>query len=237
MSSGGPDISMLSRLLRSRLASGFKPLSSRPRNHAASHGQSSDERSSAVIGSLLRDAREAYANNPAGASSAGPGSAATASTASNSASPATLAAGTIQSAADTRAQMSNSAADPGDLSAFVLETLNSIDWDEWVTARCDFPQSGPFGASGTSAALEALASILDALFDDACNDGDDLTVSIQTAHEGGSVRLTVTGPFTLSLNTLGLIKRHRIILESSGGALYTVRNLGTAGFEALIPAR
>jgi hypothetical protein len=151
--------------------------------------------------------------------------------------PANPCGGHIQSQADTHAQMNDTATDPGDLSAFVLETLNSLDWDDWVTARCDFPQTGPFVVSGSSSALEALADIINALFDDACDDGDDLTVSIYTAQEGGSARITVTGPFNLSLDTLGLIKRHRRRFESAGGAIYTVRTLGTAGFEALIPGR
>ena len=225
MANGDPDISLLSRLLRSRLAAGLNPLSGRQQAHPASSASGVAERSSAVIGSLLKDARQAYAAGQAPQPAGTPRPAAGAN------------AGTIQSSAATLAQMNDTAADPGDLSAFVLETLNGFDWDEWVSARCDFPQYGPFVASGTSAALDALALIMDSIFDDACNDGDDLTVSIYTAAEGGSARISVTGPFALSLDTLGLIKKNRCILESAGGALYTVRNLGTSGFEALIPAR
>ena len=222
MRTSGPDTSLLSRLLRSRLAAGLNPLSGRQKAHAASAKLTPEERSSAVIGSLMRDAREAYASTTV------------AQPAMSTSSPC---AGKIQSAADTQAQMNDSATDPGDLSAFVLESLNRIEWEEWVTARCDFPESGPFVVSGSSAMLDTLAEILRALFDDACDDGDDLTVSIYTAHEAGSARISVTGPFNLSLDTLGLIKRHRRSFESIGGALYTVRTLGTAGFEALIPAR
>ena len=224
MANGDPDISLLSRLLRSRLAAGLNPLSGRQQAHAASDVSGVTDRSSAVIGSLLKDAREAYAAIQAPKPADAPPAA-------------TVNAGTIQSAAAVHAQMNDPQADPGDLSAYVLETLNAMDWDDWVSARCDFPQSGPFVASGTSAALDALATIMDSIFDDACNDGDDLTVSIYTAAEAGSARISVTGPFALSLETLGLIKKHRCILESAGGALYTVRNLGTSGFEALIPAR
>ena len=133
--------------------------------------------------------------------------------------------------------MNDPHADPGDLSAFILETLNGFDWDDWVTARCDFPQVGPFVASGTAAALEVIGEVMESVFEDACSDGDDLTVSIYAATEAGSVKLTITGPFTMSLDTLGLIKRQRHEFESAGGALYTVRNLGSAGFEALLPAR
>ena len=224
MANGDPDISLLSRLLRSRLAAGLNPLSGRQQAHPATAASGFTERSSAVIGSLLKDAREAYA---AGQLPKPP----------EASRPAAASAGTIQSSAATLAQMNDTAADPGDLSAFVLETLNGLDWDDWVTARCDFPDAGPFVTSGTSAALDALAAIIDSIFGDACNDGDDLTVSIYTVAEGGSARISVTGPFALSLDTLGLIKKHRCILESAGGALYTVRNLGTSGFEALIPAR
>ncbi len=224
MANGDPDISLLSRLLRSRLTAGLYPLSGRQQAHPASDASGVTERSSAVIGSLLRDAREAYA-------------AGTAPKPAEATRPASVNAGTIQTTATTHAQMNDPAADPGDLSAYVLETLNAMDWDDWVSARCDFPQSGPFVASGTSATLDAITAIIDSIFDDACNDGDDLTVSIYTASEGGSARISVTGPFALSLDTLGLIKKHRCILESAGGALYTVRNLGTSGFEALIPAR
>ena len=35
-----------------------------------------------------------------------------------------------------------------DLSAFLLDTLDRFDWPEWVTARCDFPEHGPFVADG-----------------------------------------------------------------------------------------
>lgn len=254
MATGDPDTSMLSRLLRSRLAAGLNPLTGKRRSAQATTTPTPDERSSAVIGSLLKDARDAYSAN---ASAAATGSASTAPLpvyASSGVQPAPEAASSsaveanpsrtaspcavhIQSQADTHAQMNDTATDPGDLSAFVLETLNSLDWDDWVTARCDFPQTGPFVVSGSSSALEALAEIIDALFDDACDDGDDLTVSIYTAQEGGSARITVTGPFNLSLDTLGLIKRHRRSFESVGGAIYTVRTLGTTGFEALIPGR
>jgi hypothetical protein len=254
MATGDPDTSMLSRLLRSRLAAGLNPLTGKRRSGQAAATPTPDERSSAVIGSLLKDARDAYSANASPATT-GPASvsplpvydspvapsnpepAASPAAEANPCRPANPCGGHIQSQADTHAQMNDTATDPGDLSAFVLETLNSLDWDDWVTARCDFPQTGPFVVSGSSSALEALADIINALFDDACDDGDDLTVSIYTAQEGGSARITVTGPFNLSLDTLGLIKRHRRSFESAGGAIYTVRTLGTTGFEALIPGR
>ncbi len=222
MSNSEPDISLLSRLLRTRLAAGLNPLSAKRKAHAASQAARPEDRSSQVIGSLLKDARQAYVDQGSPPAAARP-------------SPPPP--GTILSPADTLAQMNNPDSDPGDLSAFILETLNGFDWDDWVTARCDFPQAGPFVASGTSAALEAIGQIIESVFEDACTDGDDLTVSIYAATEAGSARLSVTGPFTISLDTLGLIKRHRHLLESAGGALYTVRNLGSAGFEALLPAR
>lgn len=254
MATGDPDTSMLSRLLRSRLAAGLNPLTGKRRTGDGTEPPTPDERSSAVIGSLLKDARDAYSagnttrrapdpdpvqpSRVSADTAARPNpDAAAAFTDDIAEAPATPCAGHIQSAADTHAQMNDTATDPGDLSAFVLETLNSLDWDDWVTARCDFPQAGPFVVSGSSAALEAMAEIIDALIADACDDGDDLTVSIYTAQEGGSARITVTGPFNLSLDTLGLIKRHRRRFESTGGAIYTVRTLGTAGFEALIPGR
>lgn len=254
MATGDPDTSMLSRLLRSRLAAGLNPLTGKRRSGEAAKTPTPDERSSAVIGSLLKDARDAYSANASAATTgpvsipplpvyadagAQPNPEPVTSIAgdTNPCRTATPCAGHIQSQADTQAQMNDTATDPGDLSAFVLETLNALDWDDWVTARCDFPQTGPFVVSGSSTALQALADIMDALFVDACDDGDDLTVSIYTAHEGGSARITVTGPFNLSLDTLGLIKRHRRSFESIGGAIYTVRTLGTTGFEALIPGR
>jgi hypothetical protein len=253
MATGDPDVSMLSRLLRSRLAAGLNPLTGKRRKASAATPPTPDERSSAVIGSLLKDARDAYgaraATQPAASDAATPTpAAAVPASAPPSAAgpapgqdadptPAAPCAGHIQSQADTRAQMNDAAVDPGDLSGFTLEILNALDWEDWVTARCDFPQSGPFVVAGTSSTLEALAEILESLFADACDDGDDLTVSIYTAQEGGSARITVTGPFNLSLDTLGLIKRHRRRFESAGGAIYTVRTLGTAGFEALIPGR
>ncbi len=254
MATGDPDTSMLSRLLRSRLAAGLNPLTGKRRSGEAAKTPTPDERSSAVIGSLLKDARDAYSANASPAATGpatvpplpvyadagtppNPEPASPSADEVNSCQTASPCAGHIQSQADTHAQMNDTATDPGDLSAFVLETLNTLDWDDWVTARCDFPQTGPFVVSGSSNTLEALAEIIDALFDDACDDGDDLTVSIYTAHGGGSARITVTGPFNLSLDTLGLIKRHRRSFESIGGAIYTVRTLGTTGFEALIPGR
>jgi len=222
MSNSEPDISLLSRLLRTRLATGLNPLAARRKAHAASRAESPEDRSSQVIGSLLKDARQAYVDQHSPSAAARPSQ---------------PPPGAILSSADTLAQMNDPHADPGDLSAFILETLNGFDWDDWVTARCDFPQVGPFVASGTAAALEVIGEVMESVFEDACSDGDDLTVSIYAATEAGSVKLTITGPFTMSLDTLGLIKRQRHEFESAGGALYTVRNLGSAGFEALLPAR
>ncbi len=224
MRANSPDTTLLSRLLRSRLAAGLNPLTGKLKSQARTQ-DTPEERSSAVIGSLMRDAREAYVATSF-AQPAAPMPAVS-----------SPCAGKIQSGATTRAQMNDAPADPGDLSGFVLDTLRAIDWDEWVTARCDFPESGPYVTAGTSKVLDALAEVLDAIFADACDDGDDLTVSIYTAQEGGSARITVTGPFTVSLDTLTLIKRHRRQFEAVNGALYTVRTLGTAGFEALIPCR
>jgi hypothetical protein len=167
MATGDPDVSMLSRLLRSRLAAGLNPLTGKRRKASAATPPTPDERSSAVIGSLLKDARDAYgaraATQPAASDAATPTpAAAVPASAPPSAAgpapgqdadpaPAAPCAGHIQSQADTRAQMNDAAVDPGDLSGFTLEILNALDWEDWVTARCDFPQSGPFVVAGTEA--------------------------------------------------------------------------------------
>ncbi|MGB7206974.1 MAG: hypothetical protein WBD37_16000, partial [Anderseniella sp.] len=85
--------------------------------------------------------------------------------------------------------------------------------------------------------LDLIAELMQQVFDDAGDDGEDLTVHIYTGIEGGSARITVTGPFSLSIPTLTMIKKYRRQMEAIGGALYTVRTLSTAGFEALIPER
>jgi len=220
MRSGNPDTSLLSRLLRGRVAGGRTPLTGKkPPLREADAPQNAEQRSAAVIGALMRDAREAFDKGP-----------------ERPPAPATC-AGAIQSRAETQIQLNAEANDPGDLSAFVLETLNDCDWEDWVSARCDFPAEGPWVASGSSQTLDAIAELMEQLFLDAGEDGDDLVVHVYTGAEGGSARITVTGPFALSMQTLTLIKKHRRLMESIGGALNTVRTLSSAGFEALIPGR
>lgn len=219
---------MLSRLLRSRLAAGLNPLTGKRKSSAAAAADAPQERTSAVIGSLMRDAKEAYAEHSVPLPEEMPHEPEEAPCSPT---------GAIQSEAETASQIAEAQADPGDLSACVLDILNNADWEDWVTARCDFPEAGPFVQTGTSAALKLLGEIVERVLQDAGNDGEDLTVSFYAGREPGSARLTVTGPFDLSLDTLGAIKRHRRQFESFGGALYTVRTLGTSGFEALIPER
>ena len=219
MRSATPDTSLLSRLLRGRLRSGKHPLTGKQNKTEEPQPLVNEHRSSAVIGALMRDTREAYLNQTVH--------------------PATTASdpGTIQSEAETLEQLSQCAIDPGDLSAFVLETLNELEWEDWISARCDFPETGPFIISGSSHELDLIAELMQQVFDDAGDDGEDLTVHIYTGIEGGSARITVTGPFSLSIPTLTMIKKYRRQMEAIGGALYTVRTLSTAGFEALIPER
>ncbi len=124
-----------------------------------------------------------------------------------------------------------------DLSAFLLDTLDGFDWPEWITARCDFPERGPFVAAGCEDALSAIAALTQQVFADAGEDGDDLNVEIFTGSEDSSARLTVSGPFSLSMKTLKLIMHSRNEIEATGGALITKRTAHSAGFEALIPGK
>ena len=212
---GDPDTSFLSRLLRGRLAAGRHPLTGQPGERAP---RDTEQRSSAVIGALMRDTRQAYAS-PRRAPSCTPDN------------------GAIQTTEQMQAQLSAETADPGDLSAFVLETLNQINWEDWISARCNLPAKGPFVISGSSRALDVIGDLLEQVFEDAAADGDDIIVHIYTGSEAGSARITVTGAFQLSIATLAMIKKSRRHLESISGALYTVRTLSSAGFEALIPER
>jgi hypothetical protein len=223
MRSGNPDTSLLSRLLRGRITSGRHPLTGKPGAATGTPAEPADaqQRSSAVIGALMRDAREAYDRVPAHPAAT---------------TPAPVKAG-IQTRQEIEAQLNTKAADPCDLSALVLETLNQCEWEDWVSARCDFPATGPFVISGSTQALDAIADLIEQVFADAGEDGDDLTVHVFTGSEGGSARITVTGPFSLSMQTLTMIKKYRRHVEGISGALYTVRTLSSSGFEALIPER
>lgn len=217
MSAGTPDTSLLSKLLRDRIAS------SRQSPDAASDGarqplpEHVEQRSSAVIGALMRDTRDAFEHQRTARPAAEPGPAALESEAAD------------QPGAD--------ADGPDDLSAFLLNTLDGFDWPEWITARCDFPEQGPFVAAGCEDALSAIAALTQQVFADAGEDGDDLSVEIFTGSEEGSARLTVSGPFSLSMKTLKLIMHSRNEIEATGGALITKRTSNSAGFEALIPSK
>lgn len=214
MRAGTPDTSLLSKLLRERI-----PASRKSQTAADATGDALpddiEQRSSAVIGALMRDTRDAFDRQQptqAAVQTAAP-----------------------EPAPDAPAQTSIDEPDPGDLSAFVLDTLHAWEWPDWISARCDFPDKGPFVAPGCEDALAAIAALTRQVFADAGEDGDDLTVEIFTGSESGSVRITVSGPFGLSMKTLKLIMQSRSEIEAVGGALTTVRDANTAGFEALIP--
>ncbi len=217
MSAGTPDTSLLSKLLRDRIAS------SRQSPTAASDGtreplpEHIEQRSSAVIGALMRDTRDAFEHQQTARTTGEPRPAAPESKAA--------------------AEPASDAPEPDDLSAFLLKTLDGFDWPEWITARCDFPEQGPFVAAGCEDALSAIAALTQQVFADAGEDGDDLNVEIFTGSENGSARLTVSGPFSLSMKTLKLIMHSRNEIEATGGALITRRTSGSAGFEALIPGK
>lgn len=176
-----------------------------------------EQRSSAVIGALMRDTREAFDRH-------------------QSTRPA-VKTGTVKPDGGALTQVRTDTPEPGDLSLFMLNTLNQCHWQEWVAAHCNFPDKGPFVSSGCDAALAAIAGLTQQVFKDAGEDGDDLSVEIFTESVSGSARLTVSGPFALSMMTLQMIKHARSELESTGGVLVTLRASNTAGFEALIPER
>lgn len=215
MSAGTPDTSLLSKLLRERIASGRPSSASASDTAREPLPEDIEQRSSAVIGALMRDARDAYDQQQAARPAVDPDAAG--------------------SEPEVPLRMSAEAPEADDLSAFLLDTLDEFDWPEWVSARCDFPENGPYAATGCEDALSAIAALTQQVFADAGEDGDDLTVEIFTGSDTGSARLTVSGPFGLSMKTLKLIMHSRNEIEAIGGALITVRTPDAAGFEALIP--
>ncbi len=217
MRAGTPDTSLLSKLLRDRLSASRKSPAAGPDTTNEALPENIEQRSSAVIGALMRDTRDAFARQQP--------------------TRAAVQAAAPEPAPDAPAQTTLDEPDPGDLSAFVLDTLHSYEWPEWVSARCDFPDKGPFVGPECEDALTAIAALTRQVFADAGEDGDDLTVEIFTGSASGSVRITVSGPFGLSMKTLKLIMQSRRDIEAIGGALITVRDANTAGFEALIPGQ
>ncbi|MEM7633361.1 MAG: hypothetical protein AAF299_02285 [Pseudomonadota bacterium] len=217
MSAGTPDTSLLSKLLRERIASGRQSSTGAPAIAREALPEHNEQRSSAVIGALMRDTRDAFDRHQP--------------------SPAEIEAASPGPDSDNPAQTATEAPEGSDLSAFVLDILDDCEWPEWVSARCDFPENGPFVAPGCQDALAAIAELTQQVFTDAGEDGDDLTVEIFTGSASGSIRLIVSGPFGLSMKTLKLIMQSRSEIEAVGGALITVRASDTAGFEALIPGR
>ncbi len=167
-----------------------------------------EQRSSAVIGALMRDTRDAYEQHQLD-----------------------------RSAAEKQSNPDGTKTEATDLSEFTLGVLDNCDWPDWVSARCNFPHKGPFLSAGCANALAAVAELTQQVFTDAGEDGDDLTVEIFIETVSGSARLTVSGQFGLSMKTLKMIMQSRSEFEATGGALITVRDSTTAGFEALIPAR
>ncbi len=217
MSAGTPDTSLLSKLLRDRIASSRQSpsaVSDATRQPLPEHVE---QRSSAVIGALMRDTRDAFEHQQTARTSAESGATAP--------------------EPEAGAEPGADANQPDDLSAFLLDTLDGFDWPEWITARCDFPEQGPFVTAGCEDALSAIAALTQQVFADAGEDGDDLSVEIFTGSEDGSARLTVSGPFSLSMKTLKLIMHSRNEIEATGGALITKRTAHSAGFEALIPGK
>lgn len=217
MSAGTPDISLLSKLLRDRIASSRQSQAPAPDAARAPLPDNVEQRSSAVIGALMRDARDAFEHQRSAPPAADQGPA--------------------EAAPEAAAHMTADTPEPDDLSAFLLETLDRFDWPEWVTARCDFPEQGPFVTDGCEDALSAIAALTQQVFADAGEDGDDLSVEIFAGSETGSARLVVSGPFSLSMKTLKLIMHSRNEIEAIGGALITVRTADSAGYEALIPEK
>jgi len=215
MRAGTPDTSLLSKLLRERITASRKSPAAGPNATNEALPENIEQRSSAVIGALMRDTRDAFDRQQptkAAVQTAAP-----------------------EPAPASRVQPTIDEPDPGDFSAFVLDTLHNCEWPEWISARCDFPDKGPFVAPECEDALTAIAALTRQVFADAGEDGDDLTVEIFTESASGSARITVSGPFGLSMKTLKLIMQSRRDIEAIGGALITVRDANTAGFEALIP--
>lgn len=208
MSAGPPDTSLLSKLLRERISAAPRSQAGAPRTEKASLPEQIEQRSSAVIGALMRDTREAYEQHRL-----------------------------ASSAAENEAGSDESETEAADLSEAMLKLLNDCDWPEWVSARCSFPDRGPFLSADCDNVLAAIAELTQQVFRDAGEDGDDLTVEIFTETVSGSARLTVSGQFGLSMKTLKMIMQSRSEFEAIDGALITVRESSTSGFEALIPAR
>ena len=214
MRAGTPDTSLLSKLLRERISASRKSPRAAPDAANDARPEHIEQRSSAVIGALMRDTRDAFDRQP---------------------SQTVVDAAVPEPAPDPPAQTTFDAPDPGDLSVFVLDTLNNCEWPEWISAHCDFPDKGPFVAPGCEGALAAIAALTRQVFAYAGEDVDDLTVEIFTGSASGSVRITVSGPFGLSMKRVKLIMQSRSEIDAIGGALITVRTSNTAGFEALIP--
>ncbi len=215
MRAGTPDTSSLSKLLRERISSSRQSLTGVLDGTKQPLAEHIEQRSSAVIGALMRDTRDAFDRHQT--------------------IPPAVEAGPARPDTEPPALMIVDAPDPGDLSALMLDTLNDCEWPEWVSARCSFPDNGPFVAPGCEGALAAVAALTQQVYADAGEDGDDLTVEVFTGSASGSARLTVSGPFRLSMKTLKLIMHSRSEIEAIGGALITVRASNSAGFEALIP--
>ena len=217
MSAVPPDTSQLSKLLRERMSDNPHSLTNASPADRAPLPEQTERRSSAVIGALMRDTRDAYEQHQIARSVA------------------RADAGEIGT--ETASSMNEAHTDPADFSAFILNMLNNFDWQDWISARCSFPDKGPFLSDGCEDALTAIAELTEQVFQDAGEDGGDLTVEVFTETVSGSARLTVTGQFGLSMTTLKMIMRLRNEIETIGGALITVREADAAGFEALIPAR
>ncbi len=217
MSAGPPDIPLLPKLLRERISSSRWSPTGMPAASRQPLPELVEQRSSAVIGALMRDTREAFDRHQV--------------------TRAAVKAANVNPGGNALARIKTDTPDPGDLSVFMVNTLNQCDWQEWVAAHCSFPDKGPFVSPGCDAALAAIAALTQQMFKDAGEDGGDLNVEVFTESVSGSARLTVSGPFALSMKTLQMIMHSRSELESTGGALVTVRAANTAGFEALIPER
>ena len=217
MRAGTPDTSLLSKLLRDRISSSRQSATGEPAAAGDALPERIEQRSSAVIGALMRDTRDAFDRQQTTRPEPD--------------------ADTVAPEPAVPAQTAAEAPETGDLSAFMLDTLNDCEWPEWVSARCSFPQNGPVVTPDSESALAAIAALTQQVFTDAGEDGDDLTVEVFTGSAGGSARLTVSGPFGLSMKTLKLIMQSRSEIEAIGGALITVRASDTAGFEALIPEK
>lgn len=208
MSAGTPDTSLLSKLLRERMSASLRAPTGIPEVVKAPPVEHTEQRSSAVIGALMRDTRDAYDQQQH-----------------------------ARSAAEQQSISDGTGTEATDLSEFILSVLDNCDWPDWVSARCNFPEKGPFLSPDCEKALAAVTKLTQQVFNDAGEDGDDLTVEVFTEKNAESARLTVSGQFGLSMKTLKMIMQSRSEFEAIGGALITVRESSTAGYEALIPAR